>query len=70
MQTDKYAPFTFNYVSQYIGGSLVIHADCFEWLASIPQNSIHAIVTDPPYGVKEFEFDQIEKRENLIARFL
>ncbi len=38
-----------------------IHADCFEWLASVPQQSIHAIVTDPPYGVKEYELDQIEK---------
>ena len=28
------------------------------------ENSIHAIVTDPPYGVKEYDFDQIEKRAN------
>jgi len=26
----------------------------------IPAGSIHGIVTDPPYGVKEYEFDQIE----------
>lgn len=38
-----------------------IHADCFEWLASVPEHSIHAIVTDPPYGVKEYDIDQIEK---------
>jgi len=38
-----------------------VHADCFEWLASVPEHSIHAIVTDPPYGVKEYDFDQIEK---------
>ena len=38
-----------------------IHADCFEWLATVPEHSIHAIVTDPPYGVKEYNFDQIEK---------
>jgi len=36
----------------------------FEWLRRIPENSIHAVVTDPPYGVKEYEFDQIEKRLN------
>lgn len=30
----------------------------------IPENSLHAIVTDPPYGVKEYDFDQIEKRAN------
>jgi site-specific DNA-methyltransferase (adenine-specific) len=28
------------------------------------ENSVHAIVTDPPYGVKEFDDDQLEKRAN------
>jgi site-specific DNA-methyltransferase (adenine-specific) len=42
----------------------MIHADCFEWLGRVPANSIHAIVTDPPYGVKEYDFDQLEKRTN------
>lgn len=46
------------------GQSLILHADCFEWLGRIPENSIHAIVTDPPYGVKEYDFDQLEKRSN------
>ncbi len=53
-----------DYRSLEIGGSRILHADCFEWLGQIPENSIHAIVTDPPYGVKEYEFDQIEKRSN------
>ncbi len=44
--------------------SLILHADCFEWLGRIPENSLHAIVTDPPYGIKEYDFDQLEKREN------
>jgi site-specific DNA-methyltransferase (adenine-specific) len=39
-----------------------VHADCFEWLQRIPEESLHAVVTDPPYGVKEYEMDQIEKR--------
>jgi site-specific DNA-methyltransferase (adenine-specific) len=30
----------------------------------MPENSIHAVVTDPPYGIKEFSLDQLEKREN------
>jgi len=47
-----------------IGQSHIVHADCFEWLGRIPHNSIHAIVTDPPYGVKEYDFDQLDKREN------
>src|SRR5947209_10208855 len=53
-----------DYRSEIIGQSRIVLADCFEWLSRIPQNSIHAIVTDPPYGVKEYEFDQIEKRSN------
>jgi site-specific DNA-methyltransferase (adenine-specific) len=55
---------TFDYQSHKFNNSLIIHADCFEWMGRIPQNSIHAIVTDPPYGVKEYNFDQIEKRAN------
>lgn len=44
--------------------SLLLHADCFEWLGGIPRNTLHAVVTDPPYGVKEYDLDQIEKRNN------
>jgi site-specific DNA-methyltransferase (adenine-specific) len=29
-----------------------------------PEASVHAIVTDPPFGVKEFDFAQLEKRAN------
>jgi len=44
--------------------SIAVHADCFDWMSRIPQESIHAIVTDPPYGVKEYDPDQLEKRAN------
>ena len=54
------AQLAFDYQSKAIGQSRIIHADCLEWLGRIPENSIHAIVTDPPYGVKEYEFDQID----------
>ncbi|NWG18376.1 MAG: site-specific DNA-methyltransferase [Chloroflexi bacterium] len=53
-----------DYPSERIGQSYIIHADCFEWLSRIPENSLHAVVTDPPYGVKEYQLDQLEKREN------
>ena len=56
--------FTLDYSSDIIGQSVIIHADCLEWLGRIPHNSLHSIVTDPPYGVKEYHFDQIEKRAN------
>lgn len=54
----------FEYRSELIGRSLILQADCFEWLSRVPENSLHAIVTDPPYGIKEYDFDQIEKRAN------
>jgi site-specific DNA-methyltransferase (adenine-specific) len=46
----------------HIGRSCAIHADCFDWLGRLPENSLHAIVTDPPYGVKEYDADQLSKR--------
>ena len=56
--------FSLDYSHESVGKSLIVHADCFEWLGRVPENSIHGIVTDPPYGVKEYEFDQLEKRAN------
>jgi len=53
-----------DYRSERVGRSLLVHADALEWLGRIPENSLHGIVTDPPYGVKEYHFDQIEKRAN------
>jgi site-specific DNA-methyltransferase (adenine-specific) len=61
---DIVAEWALGYSSETIGQSLIIHADCFEWLRKIPENSIHAVVTDPPYGVKEYDPDQIKRREN------
>lgn len=56
-------PFAFAYEAKQIGQSHLVHADCLDWLRQMPDNSIHAVVTDPPYGVKEYETDQIEKRD-------
>jgi site-specific DNA-methyltransferase (adenine-specific) len=53
-----------NYKRDFIGNSCIVLADCFEWLNCIPENCIHAIVTDPPYGVKEYDVEQLEKRAN------
>jgi site-specific DNA-methyltransferase (adenine-specific) len=38
--------------------------DCFEWLAEREANSVHAIVTDPPYGLKEYTATEKEKLRN------
>lgn len=32
----------------------VVQADCFEWLDQRAPDSIQAVVTDPPYGLKEY----------------
>ena len=56
--------FRLDYQSRQFGSSLLIHADGFEWMGRSPENSVHAIVTDPPYGVKEYDFDQLTKRSN------
>jgi site-specific DNA-methyltransferase (adenine-specific) len=36
------------------GKAQLYQADCFEWLAQQKPNSIHAVVTDPPYGLVEY----------------
>lgn len=58
-----FAQLTFDYPSAVVGKSLVVHANCLEWLSKVPHNTLHAIVTDPPYGLIEFDKDQLEKRE-------
>ena len=39
-------------------------ADCFKWLDERKSNSIHAIVTDPPYGLKEYTATEKAKLRN------
>lgn len=36
------------------GRAKLVLADCNAWLAEQPANSIHAVVTDPPYGLIEY----------------
>ncbi len=43
-------------------GAVEIHlADAFDWLTAAPANSIHAVVTDPPYGLLEYSPAQLAK---------
>ena len=39
----------------------IYNTDAFEWLRSRPRNSIHAVVTDPPYGL--LEYNDTEKKK-------
>ena len=43
------------------GKSTLVHADCFDWIESRELNSIHAVVTDPPYGLHEYTPEQQRK---------
>ncbi|BCM68414.1 MULTISPECIES: DNA methyltransferase [unclassified Streptomyces] len=36
------------------GQTKLYNADCLDWLAEQPENSIHGCVTDPPYGLVEY----------------
>lgn len=36
------------------GQARLYQSDCLDWLASQPDNSLHACVTDPPYGLVEY----------------
>lgn len=36
------------------GKSTLINDDCFAWLEARQPNSVHAVVTDPPYGLVEY----------------
>jgi site-specific DNA-methyltransferase (adenine-specific) len=42
----------------------LVHADCFEWLREQPRDSIHAVCTDPPYGLIEFTQKEVSKLRN------
>lgn len=37
-----------------IGRATLVHADCLAWLAERAESSVHAVVTDPPYGLREY----------------
>ena len=42
----------------------IISGNAFEWLEEADHCSIHAVVTDPPYGLVEYTAEQLEKRAN------
>lgn len=61
LSTNNGHPWACGFAATEIGKSLIVYADCLDWLRRAPENSIHAVVTDPPYGVKEYEAEQLAK---------
>ena len=47
-------PFTFQQ-------SVLYHGDCFSWLGRQEEHFVHAVVTDPPYGLYEYTEEQQSK---------
>ena len=43
------------------GKSNLHHHECFSWIERRPPHSVHAIVTDPPYGLHEYTEEQQSK---------
>lgn len=56
------APETFRTV--VLGQATLVLADCVEWLASRDPESVHAVVTDPPYGLVEYSSKEQTKLRN------
>jgi site-specific DNA-methyltransferase (adenine-specific) len=48
------------------GRARLLQEDCLSWLARQPMNSIHAVVTDPPYGL--VEYSDTEQRKLLAGK--
>lgn len=42
----------------------LVNDDAFAWMNAQPERSIHAIVTDPPYGLKEYTDHETTKLRN------
>ena len=43
------------------GQARLVHQDCNAWLETQAPNSIHAVVTDPPYGLVEYSDSEQDK---------
>jgi site-specific DNA-methyltransferase (adenine-specific) len=44
-----------------VGKATIVNDDCLDWLRGREEQSVHAVVTDPPYGLFEYSDEQQEK---------
>jgi len=52
----------FNGAAKFSSGNSTLYcSDCLDWLREQTENSIHAVVTDPPYGLFEYSPEQQQK---------
>ena len=49
-----------------IGKAMLVNTDCLAWMRERPPCSVHAVVTDPPYGLREF--NELEKAKLRSGR--
>ena len=47
-----------------IGRATLVHGSCFDWMRECEPHSLHAIVTDPPYGLVEYTDKEQTKLRN------
>src|SRR2546430_1087313 len=46
------------------GQATLFKSDCIDWLRERESNSIHGVVSDPPYGLVEYTPKQLKARRN------
>ena len=49
-----------------VGRATLVNTDCLAWMRARAPSSIHAVVTDPPYGLREF--NEVEKAKLRAGR--
>lgn len=49
-----------------VGRATLINVDCLDWMRARAPRSLHAVVTDPPYGLREF--NEVEKAKLRAGR--
>lgn len=57
--------------SYALSKATLIQGDCFAWLRGQASNSVHAVVTDPPYGLLEYthiEQSKLQRRRGGVWR--
>ena len=58
-------PTTAKKAKTFVFGNTHLHnADCLDWLEQQQDNTFHAVVTDPPYGLQEYTKEQQAKLRN------